>query len=89
MFYFIYVLFSLNDKGIYIGFTDDLNRRVKEHQKGFVKSTKDRRPIKLIYFEGYKDKKSAVNREKYLKSGWGRNYLNKMVINYIKNSPKI
>jgi len=89
MFYFVYVLLSNRDKRLYTGFTDNLTKRVKEHNRGWVESTKDRRPLDLIYFEGYKDKKSALSREKYLKTGWGRNYLSKILESYFKNNPKI
>jgi len=89
MFYFVYVLFSRKDKGLYTGFTDNLKRRIKEHNQGLVASTKNRRPLELIYFEGYKDKSSAQKREGYLKIGWGRNYLKKILDNYYKNNPKI
>lgn len=79
MFYFVYVLLSKNDGGVYTGYTDNLNRRYKEHQKGEVEATKSRRPLELVYFEGYKSKRKAYQREKYLKTGWGRNYLKKVL----------
>ena len=82
MFYFVYVLFSHKDKGLYTGFTDNLKRRIKEHNQKLVESTKNRTPFELIYFEGYKDKRAALEREKYLKTGWGRNYLKKIIDNY-------
>ena len=78
MYYFVYVLQSKKDGGIYTGYTDDLNRRYREHQWGLVVTTKARRPPELVYFEGYKDKIKAMAREKYLKTGWGRNYLAKI-----------
>ena len=81
MFYYVYVLLSSKDKGIYTGYTDNLNRRYKEHKKGYVDATKDRRPLELLYFEGYKDKGKAFIRERYLKTGWGRNYIEKIVDN--------
>ncbi|MBI4993564.1 GIY-YIG nuclease family protein [Candidatus Wolfebacteria bacterium] len=89
MFHFVYILFSHKDMGIYIGFTDNLPRRIKEHHQGNVKSTENRRPIDLIYFEGYKNKKDALQREMYLKTGWGRNYLKKIIKNYFLNNSKI
>jgi len=82
MFYYVYVLLSKKDQGIYTGFTDDLRRRFKEHMRGSVIATRDRRPLELIYFEGYRDKLDAMHREKYLKTGWGRNYLKKILKNY-------
>jgi putative endonuclease len=89
MFYYVYLLFSHKDKGVYTGLTDNLRRRIKEHNQGKTESTKNRRPLDLIYFEGYKNKEIALRREIYLKTGWGRNYLKKIINNYIKNNPKI
>ncbi len=79
MFYYVYVLNSKKDKGIYTGYTDNLKRRYQEHRNGNVAATRHRRPLELIYFEGYKNKQKAWLREKYLKTGWGRNYLEKIL----------
>lgn len=81
MFHYAYVLSSRSDKGIYIGFASDLKQRIEQHNAGKVYSTKNRRPLDLVYFEGHRSKRSAMMREKYLKSGWGRNYLNKILEN--------
>ena len=67
--YYVYILKSLKDKNIYTGFSSNLKRRFNEHQLGLVKSTKNRAPLKLIYFEAYLNKSDARKREKYLKSG--------------------
>lgn len=75
--YYNYVLKSEKDGKRYIGFTDDLKKRLDEHNKGLNKSTKDRRPFMLIYYEACLNKKNAIIREKYLKTMWGSNYLNK------------
>ena len=64
---YIYILKSGNDKDLYIGFTNNLDRRVKEHNNGLVPSTKLRRPFELIYCEGYKSEKDARKREENLK----------------------
>jgi len=63
-FYFTYVLRSHKDNNLYIGFTNDLKRRVSEHNQGKNKSTHGREPLDLIYFEGHKEKKAALKREK-------------------------
>ena len=63
----------------YVGYTDNIKRRVLEHNKGLVISTKNRRLLELRYFEGHRNKLIAMKREKYLKTGWGRNYLNKIL----------
>jgi len=59
----------LKDGNIYTGYTSNIKLRHEEHKNGLVKSTKFRRPIKLVYFEAYLDKVDAEEREKYLKAG--------------------
>ena len=83
--YYNYVLQSKKDGKRYIGFTDDLRKRIKEHNKGLSKSTKNRRPFELIYYEACINKKDAIEREKYFKTMWGNNYLNKRLSNFINN----
>jgi len=73
--YNVYVLLSLKDGCYYIGYTADLEKRYKQHKSGFVRSTKDRRPLKLICFEAYMVKEDAYKREKYLKSSDGKKEL--------------
>ena len=75
MFYYTYVLRSLNDNDLYVGWTTNLRGRLKKHNSGKVKATKYRQPLKLIYFEGCTTKEKAVLREKSLKTGFGRRYL--------------
>jgi len=73
--YYVYILFSELDRQFSTGFTDDLKSRYKAHTGGFVKATKYRRPLKLIYYEAYSTQSDARRREKYLKGGNGRNDL--------------
>ncbi|MCF8238150.1 MAG: GIY-YIG nuclease family protein [Saprospiraceae bacterium] len=73
----MYVLFSPSSKQFYIGMTQDLERRIKEHNTGKTKSTKGHRPWKLVHSEVAKDRISARNRESYLKSGIGREWIRK------------
>jgi len=63
----VYLLKSSKGNDLYVGFTNDLKRRVKEHNNGLVSSTKSRKPFELIYFEAYKSEKDARLREKNLK----------------------
>jgi putative endonuclease len=49
--FFVYILISKKDNKRYIGMTSDLNRRLFEHNTGLVKSTKNRTPLELVYFE--------------------------------------
>ena len=71
----VYVLLSEKDNNRYIGFTNDIERRLTEHNLGKVKSTKNRQPLKLIYTELYENKSDAMKREKYFKTHLGRNFL--------------
>lgn len=73
--YYTYILFSLKDKGLYIGFTTNLKLRLIKHAKGEVTATKFRRPLKLIHYEYFINKEDAQAREEFLKSGFGRKQL--------------
>ena len=64
--YYMYILESMRDMDFYTGSTRDLKLRFEQHNKGFVESTKDRRPFKLIYYEACLDKSDAAKRERYL-----------------------
>ena len=70
--YFVYILLSEKDNKRYIGFTDDIDRRLIEHNTGKVKSTKNRRPLKLIYLEQFENKSVAMKREKEIKNQKGK-----------------
>ena len=65
--FYIYLLQSQKDKEFYIGFSNNLDRRIKEHNNGLVTSTSTRKPFELIYIEGYKTEKDARHRESNLK----------------------
>lgn len=73
--FYIYILYSNKDHKLYIGSTNNLKRRVNEHNKGKVPATKHRSPLELIHYEAYKIKADAEAREEYLKSGGGRKRL--------------
>lgn len=75
MIYYVYVLLSEKDNCFYTGYSQDLEKRVSAHNNGLVTSTKHRRPLKLIYFEGCLNQQDATRREKYLKSGNGKIYI--------------
>lgn len=83
--YGVYILQSKKDKSLYIGYSNNIKRRVNEHQKGRCASTTDKRPWEIIYCELYKNRKDAVHRESFFKSGWGRNYINKILYNTLKS----
>ncbi len=87
-FYYTYVLLSLKDYKFYVGYTDNLESRLKEHNDGRVDSTKNRRPLRLIYCEVCLNKTDAIKREKYFKTGFGRRFLNNRLENYLKETKK-
>ena len=81
--YYSYVLQSEKDNGFYVGFTKNLKLRFGQHNKGLVESTKDRMPMKLIYYEARLNQSDATKREKYLKTYNGRRYLAKRLKSYL------
>ena len=65
--FYVYILKSKKDNNFYIGSTNDLKRRINEHNSGLVFSTKSRMPFELVYYEAYKSEGDARKREKSLK----------------------
>jgi len=65
--FYVYIIKSRKTGEIYIGLTNNLKRRIEEHNQGNSISTKSNAPWELIYFEGYKSEKDAILREKGLK----------------------
>ena len=81
--YYTYVLYSEHDSNFYVGFTKDLKLRFDRHNKGLVESTKDRRPLRLIYYEACLDQNDTTKREKYLKSFHGKMFIRKRLKSYL------
>ncbi|KKQ38940.1 MAG: hypothetical protein US54_C0001G0065 [Candidatus Roizmanbacteria bacterium GW2011_GWA2_37_7] len=73
--FYTYVLKSNKDGKLYIGWTKNLRNRIKEHSEAQVNATKNRLPMKLVYYEACLSEKKAIEREKQLKTGFGRAYL--------------
>ena len=86
--YYVYVLYSVKDGGFYIGFTTNLRKRLTQHSKGSVTSTKQRLPIILIHYEYFINKKDAKSKEVFLKSGFGRRQLKQSVKQTLKELSK-
>ena len=86
MFHYVYILLSKKDNMFYTGYTSNLENRMQDHKKGKVASTKNRRPLLLVYFESCLNQQDATRREKYLKSGNGKIYLNNRIRNFLKES---
>ncbi len=73
--FYNYVLQSKKDNKWYTGYADDLRKRIGEHNKGLVYSTRKRKPLELIYYEACLNEQDAKMREQYLKSGPGKRYI--------------
>jgi len=85
---YVYVLQSDLDKKFYTGITQDLMKRIEEHNKGISKATKTRVPFKLVYYEFCLNHKDALKRERYLKTTWGKRYINNRITNYLQETEK-
>src|ERR1035437_6421193 len=81
--FYVYVMQSLKDGGFYTGYSDDLKRRFTEHSSGAVISTRNRLPVKLVYYEASCNQQDALRREKYLKTAWGKRYVKTRLRNYL------
>jgi putative endonuclease len=77
--YYVYIL-KLKDKTYYHGFSADLKKRLKYHRQGLILSTKNLRPVKLIYYSAFESKGKALEFEKYLKSSSGFAFRNKHLV---------
>jgi putative endonuclease len=82
-FHYVYVLRSLKDGLFYIGFSDDLKIRVKDHNAGKNISTKNRRPLELVFYEAFSNKPDALRRESYFKTTKGKVTLRQMLREYL------
>jgi putative endonuclease len=76
--FFVYAISSLKRNYIYVGLTSDLEKRIKQHNKGYAKTTKPYVPFILLYFEKASTRLEARKREKYWKSGIGKEKLRRL-----------
>ena len=81
--FYTYVLHSKKDSKFYTGFTKNLKLRFEQHTKGLVESTKDRRPLKLVYYEACLNQRDATHREKYLKTFHGKFFIKNRLKSYL------
>lgn len=86
--FYVYILQSLKDKGLYIGYTNNLKKRFIEHQKGKSLSTKSRIPFKLVHYQAFISQKDALETEKYFKTTRGWERINRMLENTLTEFPK-
>ena len=82
-YHYVYVLQSQKDGMFYVGYTKDILKRLDQHNSGQVQSTKERMPMKLVYWEGCINQQDATRREKYLKTAWGKRYIKGRVKDYL------
>jgi putative endonuclease len=85
--FYVYVLMSESDSGLYIGYSTNLKKRIGQHKRGAAAATSYRGPWKLIYYEAYCEQLDAIGRERYLKSGGGRKFLKAQLRNYLHTFP--
>lgn len=84
MFYYTYILKSKKDGKMYTGLTNDLRKRLLQHNNGQSIHTKGRGPFEVIYYEACLLEEKARSRELYLKSGMGKRYLkNRLGASYL------
>jgi len=88
VFFYTYALESIKDGDKYIGHTQNLKKRLEEHNKGLSFSTKFSLPFKLIYFEGCLNERDAKRRENYLKTTQGRRFLGLRLLEYKRLNKK-
>ena len=77
--YYVYVLVSESRNYIYVGMTDNLERRISYHNDGYNRTTKAYRPFRVLLTEQFTTRIEARNREKYLKSGTGKELLKEIL----------
>jgi putative endonuclease len=82
--YYVYVIQSIKDSNLYVGYTEDLKARLQKHNDGQVDSTMYRRPFKMIYYEACINQQDALHREKYLKTTYGKRYIRNRLKEYLK-----
>ncbi len=82
-FHYVYILRSLKDGLFYIGYSEDLKNRVYDHNTGKNISTKNRRPLELIFYEAFLNKADALRRESYFKTTKGKTTLKQMLKEFL------
>lgn len=83
--FFVYAISSLNRNYIYVGLTNDIERRFHQHQNGENKTTKPYLPFVLFYKEHFTTRPEAREREKYLKSGVGKEFLKQTLAHFLSS----
>lgn len=82
--YYVYILESIKDNSLYIGYTKNLRKRLEQHNSGQSRFTNQHRPYKLICYFAIILKEDAMRYEQYLKSGYGKRTINKLLSTYFE-----
>jgi len=83
--HYVYILRGNQDGDFYVGYTSDLEARLKLHHSGRVPSTRGRRPLQLLYYEACLNEEDALHRERYLKSTYGKRYIKNRIRRFLKS----
>lgn len=78
--YYVYVLKSSKSKKFYFGYTNNLEKRLREHKAGKSRYTKGHLPVRLVYYSAFGNRKLAKDFELYLKSGSGKAFAYKRLL---------
>ncbi len=81
MSYYVYIIESQLDQSYYIGQTQDLEKRLNQHNNGLSKYTKRKMPWKLVYFEEFENRSDAMRRESFLKRQRNREFYKRLIDN--------
>ena len=84
MTYTVYILYSNKDRNLYVGCTNNIEKRLKRHYNGEVPATRHRLPVLLIHTKQFEIKSDAFNRERFLKSLWGAREKKKILQAYLE-----
>ena len=87
--FYVYILQSSKQGNLYIGYTSDLKKRIKEHNLGLNFSTKRYMPWEIIYYEDCKEETDARRREKYLKTTQGYRLIKRRIKDYLYKSKNL
>ncbi len=77
--FYTYIIQSIKDQSYYIGQTDDLDKRLSQHNEGISKYTSRKKPWKLVYYEEFESRKEAIKRERFLKKQKNREFYKKLI----------
>ena len=89
MFYYVYILQSLKNNSLHVGYSTNLRERLRSHNADENKANKPFTPYKLIFYEAFLDRIDAKHREEYLKCGYGRKTIYAMIKKYLAASSPV